>query len=126
MMGEDTNLAYTESAYGRSSDSNSSKGERKPCHECKKSQCSKLQGGHGKPKKDKDNNPKKSTCHHCKKLHHKKPQQVEPDKCMWNKKYKGYHFKSISEELKVAFKPCHKFSAKLGRYAIKGNESGDD
>jgi hypothetical protein len=55
-----------------------------------------------------------------------KPHQVEPDKCMWNKKYKGYRFKSICDKLEVAFKPCHKFSAELGRYVSKGNESGDD
>jgi hypothetical protein len=43
MMGEDTNSAYTKSAYGMSSNSNSSKEERKPhARECKKSQRSKL------------------------------------------------------------------------------------
>jgi hypothetical protein len=36
---------------------------------------------------------------------------------MWNKKYKGYRFKSICDELEVAFKPCHKFTADLGGYA---------
>ncbi len=61
-----------------------------------------------------------------KKFHCKKPHGVEPDKCMWNKKYKGYHFKSICDELEVAFKPRHKFSKELGGYASKGNESGDD
>jgi hypothetical protein len=45
---------------------------------------------------------------------------------MWNKKYKGYCFKSIYDKLKVAFKPRHKFAAKLGGYASKGNKSGDD
>jgi hypothetical protein len=85
-----------------------------------------LCGGHGKQKKDKDNKPKKNTCPHCKKFHCKKPHQVELDKCMWNKKYKGYHFESICNELEVAFKPRHKFSAKLGGYASKGNKSGDD
>ncbi len=101
--------------------------ERKPrARKCKKSQCSKLQGGRGKPKKDKDNKPKKNTCPHCKKFHRKEPYQVEADKCMWNKKYKGYRFKSICDELEVAFKPCHKFSAELDGYASKGSESGDD
>jgi hypothetical protein len=38
---------------------------------------------------------------------------------MWNKKYKGYHFKSICDELKVDFKPRIKFSAELGGYAQK-------
>ena len=45
---------------------------------------------------------------------------------MWNKKYKGYRFKSICDKLEVAFKPCHKISAKLGWYTSKDNESGDD
>ncbi len=45
---------------------------------------------------------------------------------MWNKKYKGYRFKLIWDKLEVAFKPYHKFSAKLGGYTSKGDESGDD
>jgi hypothetical protein len=127
MMGEDTNSAYTESAYGASSDSDSSEEERKPCtHKCKKSQHSKLRGGCKQQKKDKDDKPKKNTCPHCKKFHRKKPHQVELDTCMWNKKYKGYHFKLICNKLEVAFKLCHKFTAELGGYASKGNESGDD
>jgi hypothetical protein len=74
MMGEDTNSAYTESAYGVSSNSDSSEEERKPrARERKKSQCFKLQGGHRKQKKDKDDKPKKNMCPHCKKFHHKKP-----------------------------------------------------
>jgi hypothetical protein len=79
-----------------------------------------------KKKKDKDDKPKKNTCPHCKKFHHKKPHQIEPDKCMWNKKYKGYRFELICDELEVALKPRHKFAAKLGRYASEGNKSGDD
>jgi hypothetical protein len=62
-----------------------------------------LHGGRGKQKKDKEDEPKKNTCPHCKKFHRKKP-HVKPDKCMWNKKYKGYRFKSICKELEVAFK----------------------
>jgi hypothetical protein len=90
MMGEDTDSAYTELVYGVSFDSNSSREERKPrVHECKKPQHSKLQGGCGKQKKDKDNKPKKNVCPHCKKFNCKKPHQVERDKFMWNKKYKG-------------------------------------
>ncbi len=127
MMGEDTNSTYTKLAYSMSSGSDSSEEKRKPCAcNCKKSQCSKLRGRCGKQKKDKDNKPKKNPCPHCKKFHCKKPHQVEPDKCMWNKKYKGYHFKLICDELEVAFKPHHKFSAELGRYASKGNELGDN
>jgi hypothetical protein len=127
MMGEDTDSAYTESAHGVSSDSNSSKDKYKPrARERKKSQRSKLQGGRGKQKKEKDDKPKKNTCPHCKKFHRKKPHRVELDKCMWNKKYKGYHFKSIWDKLEVALKPCCKFSMELGGYPSKGNESGDD
>jgi hypothetical protein len=115
MMGEDTNSAYTKLAYGVSSNSNSSKDKCKPgARKHKKSQRSKLQGGHRKQKKGKDDKPKKNTCPHCKKFNCKKPHQVEPDKCMWNKKYKGYNFKSNCNELEVAFKPCHKFSTELG------------
>ncbi len=45
---------------------------------------------------------------------------------MWNKKYKGYRFKLICDKLELAFKPPHKFSAELGRYASGGNKSGDN
>jgi hypothetical protein len=91
-----------------------------------KSQRSKLQGCRGKQKMDKDDKPKKNTCPHCKNFHRKKPHQVEPDKCMWNKKYKGYRFKSICNKLEVVFKPRHKLLTKLDGYASKGNKSGED
>ncbi len=127
MMGEDTNSTYIKSAYGVSFNSDPPEEERKPrARKCKKSQCSKSRGGCGQQKKDKDNKPKKNTCPHCKKFHRKKPHGVEPDKCMWNKKYKGYRFKSICDKLEVAFKPCHKFLTKLGGYTSKGNKSGDN
>ena len=58
---------------------------------------------------------------HCKKYHRKKPHRVEPNKCMWNKIYKRYRFKSICDELEVDFKPCIKFTVDLGRYADKDN-----
>ena len=45
---------------------------------------------------------------------------------MWSKKYKGYCFKLIYDELKVAFKTRHKFSAELGGYASKDNKSRDN
>ena len=45
------------------------------------------------------------------------PHRVDPDKCMWNKKYKGYRFKSICDKLEMAFKPHHLFMAEMGRYA---------
>ncbi len=53
MMGEDTDSAYTKSAYGVSSNSNSSEDKHKPCAcKHKKPQRSKSQGGHGKQKKE--------------------------------------------------------------------------
>ncbi len=67
-----------------------------------------------------------NTSPHCKKFHCKRPHCIEPDNCMWNKKYKGYRFKSICDKLKVVFKPHHKFSAELGKFASKGNELGDN
>ncbi len=118
MMNNDTTASeYTESPYGASSDSGSSEEERKSCkREHKKSKMSK---SCKKKKKEKDNDkePKKNTCPHCKKYHCKKSHRIKPDKCMWNKKYKRYRFKSICNELKVAFKPCITFTADLGGYA---------
>jgi hypothetical protein len=126
MMGEDTVSTHIESAYSVSSDSNSSEEERKPrARKRKKSQLSKSCSGSGKKKKDKDDKPKKNMCPHCKKFHRTKPHRVKLDKGMWNKKYKNYCFKLICNDLKVAFKPCYKFAAKLGGYASKDKVSGD-
>jgi hypothetical protein len=121
MLNSNTDLEYTKSAYSASSDSGSSEEQRKSCkREHKKPKkakaCEKK-----KKEKDKDDKPKKNTCPHCKKYHHKKPHCIKPDKCMWNKKYKGYRFKLICNELKVDFKPRIKFTADLGGYAEKDN-----
>jgi hypothetical protein len=120
MMNNNTTTSkYTKSAYGTSSDSGSLEEQCKSCKcEHKKTKMSK---SHEKKKKekDKDKEPKKNTCPHCKKYHRKKSHCVKPDKCMWNKKYKGYHFKLICDELKVAFKPPITFTANLGGYAAK-------
>jgi hypothetical protein len=127
MMYRDTHSTYTELAYGVGYDSNLSKEKPKPRgRDLKKSQCSKLHGGHSKQKKDKDDEPKKNTCPHCKNFHCKKSHQFKLDKCMWNKKYLSYHFKSICDKLKLAFKSPHKFTAELGGYGSKGNKSGDN
>ncbi len=67
----------------------------------------------------------KNTCPHCKKFHRIKPHRVSKDKCMWNKKYKGYQFKSICDEREVAFKPCHKFAADLGGYAERDSNGSE-
>ncbi len=125
MLNSDTDSEYTESAYGASSDSASSEEKRKS-RECEHKKPKKAAACEKKKKeKVKDDEPKKNTCPHCKKYHHKKPHRVEPDKCMWNKKYKGYRFKSICDELEVDFKPRIKFSADLGGYVEK-DDSGSE
>jgi hypothetical protein len=119
MMNIDSESDYSESAYGASSDSGSSE-ERRKSHEHENMKTKKSKScGKKKKEKAKDDKPKKNTCPHCKKYHHKKSHCVEPDKCMWNKKYKRYHFKLICNELEVDFKPRIKFTADLGGYAEK-------
>jgi hypothetical protein len=119
MMNIDSKSDHTESAYGASSDSGSSE-ERCKLRECKKKKAKKSKcRGEKKKEKDKDKEPKKNTFSHCKKYHRKKSHCVELDKCMWNKKYKGYRFKLICNELKVDFKPRIKFMADLGGYVKK-------
>ncbi len=119
MMNIDSKSDYTKSAHGASSDSGSSE-ERRKSHE-RKSKKAKKSKSRGKKKKEKakDEEPKKNTCPHCKQHHRKKSHCIELDKCMWNKKYKGYRFKLICNELEVYFKPCIKFTADLGGYAEK-------
>jgi hypothetical protein len=119
MMNIDSESDYTESAYGASSDSGSSEERRKLRKRENKNAKKSKSCGKKKKEKAKDDKPKKNTCPHCKKYHCKKSHCVEPDKCMWNKKYKGYCFKSICNELEVDFKPRIKFTADLGGYAEK-------
>jgi hypothetical protein len=122
MLNSDTDSEYTESAYGASSDSSFSEEKRKSCEREHK----KPKKAMAREKKKKEKvKAKKNTCPHCKKYHRKKPHRVEPDKCMWTKKYKGYRFKLICDELEVDFKPRIKFSADLGRYAEK-DDSGSE
>ncbi len=121
MMDADTDTDYSESAYAATSDSDLSKEMHKPrgC-DCKS------KSRHGRREKDKKGAKKqheKNTCPHCKTFHRTKPQCVSKDKCMWNKKYKGYGFKSICNKLEVAFKPRHKFTADLGGYAEQDSDS---
>ena len=74
-------------------------------------------------RRKKDEEWETNDCPHCKKFHRKKPHAVEPEKCMWNKKYKGYRFKSICDELEVEFKPRITFDAELlGGYADSDTE----
>jgi hypothetical protein len=111
---------YSESVYAATSNSNSSKETCKPCGcDCKSKP---RHGGREKDKKGAKKQHKKNTCPHYKKFHCTKPHHVSEDKCMWNKKYNGYRFKSICDELEVAFKPCHKFTADLGGYAKQDSD----
>ncbi len=124
-MDADMDTDYSESAYAATSDSNSSKERRKPCGRDRKSKS--RHGRHEKDKKGAKKQHEKNTCPHCKKFHSTKPHCVSEDKCTWNKKYKGYRFKSICDKLEVAFKPRHKFTADLGGYAERdSNGSGSD
>jgi hypothetical protein len=119
MMHTDSDSEYTESAYGASSDSGSSEETRSKARD-KANKKPKKPKSRDKKKKEKNKHneePKKNSCPHCKKYHRKKPHRVDPDKCMWNKKYKGYRFKSICDELEMDFKPRIKFTADLGGYA---------
>jgi hypothetical protein len=119
MMNINSNSDYTESAYGASSDSGSSEEKRKS-REREHKKAKKAKSREKKKKeKDKDDEPKKNTCPHCKKYHRKKSHRIELDKCIWNKKYMGYRFKSIYDELEIDFKPRIKFTADLGGYVEK-------
>jgi hypothetical protein len=118
MLNSDTDSEYTESAYGASSDSGSSEEQRK-IRECEHKKPKKAKACERKKKeKDKDYEPKTNTCSHCEIYHRKKPHRVEPDKCMWNKKYKGYRFKLIWDEFEVHL-------ADLGGYAEKDNSGSE-
>ncbi len=126
MMDADTDTDYSELAYAATSNSESYKETHKPCGR----EQQKSKSRHGGPEKDKKGAKKqqeKNTCPHCKKFHRIKPHSVSEDKCMWNKKYKGYQFKSICDKLEVAFKPRHKFTADLGGYVERDSDgSGSD
>jgi hypothetical protein len=123
MDGGDTNSEYTESTYGATATSELSKEECKPRRrDHNKDKQSKSRSKQDKKKKKDNNNvPSKNTCPHCKKFQCRKPYCINPDKCMWNKKYKVYRFKSICNKLEVAFKPHHKFTEELDRYTDKKN-----
>ena len=85
--------------------------------EKKKKEKKKRSSLRGRRRSDTDADDEENDCPHCKKFERRKPHPHIPhDKCMWNKKYKGYRFKLICNELKVDFKPQHKFSSKMGGY----------
>ena len=69
----------------------------------------------GRLYRDTDTDDEVNDCPHCRKSDRRKLHpHVTHDKCMWNKKYKGYRFKAICDELEVSFKPRHKFLSKMG------------
>ena len=78
-------------------------------------------------RRDTDTEEDVNDCPHCKKFKRRKPHtHITHDKCMWNKKYKGYRFKSICNELEVNFKPRHKFSSKMGGYKeVKSDDESE-
>jgi hypothetical protein len=126
MMDADTDTDYLESAYAATSNSELYKETCTPRGR-EQHKSNSRHGGREKDKKGAKKQQEKNTCPHCKKFHHIKPHLVSEDKCMWNKKYKGYRFKSICDELEVAFKPRHKFAADLGGYAERDSDnSGSD
>ncbi len=127
MDGGDTNLEYAKSAYGATSTGESLEEERKPhrCDHNKDKRSKSRSKREKKKKKDNINALAKNTCPHCKKIECRKPHCINPDKCMWNKKYKGYCLKSICNKLEVAFKPLCKFMAELGGYADKEDSESE-
>jgi hypothetical protein len=123
LIGGDNDSDYSESAFGVNTDSDSSKDTRRPKSRSGRDKKKKKEKKKDKKKsKKKDVEWEKNDCQHCKKFHRKKPHAVEPEKCMWNKKYKGYRFKSICDELEVEFKPRHTFLAELGGYEDSDTE----
>jgi hypothetical protein len=124
MMHADTDTDYSESSYTATSNSKSYKEMRKPRGR-KRHKSKSRHGGRKKDKKGAKKQQEKITCPYCTKFHRIKPHRVSKDKCMWNKKYKGYQFKSICDKLEVAFKPHHKFAADLSGYAERDSNGSE-
>jgi hypothetical protein len=100
MIDADTDTDYSESAHAATSNSELYKETCKPRrHERHKSKS--RHSGREKDKKGAMKQQEKNTCPHCKKFHRIKPHHVAKDKCMWNKMYKGYQFKSICDKLEA-------------------------
>jgi hypothetical protein len=73
--------------------------------------------------KTKEKKKKKNDCPHCKKFNQRRPHpNVPKDKCFWNKKYKGWHPRTVCNKLEVEFKPRSKFTAGLGGYPEDDSE----
>ncbi len=108
---DDDESDYTESAYGATSDGDSTicsfhRG-RKKSNNKDKTKDDKV-GGDKKTKK-------KNACPHCKKYGNRRTHPKTPhEKCFWNKEWKGWHLHPVCDELEVTFKLRSKFSAELG------------
>ena len=81
-------------------------------------------------KKEKDNEgkkkKKKNDCPHCKKIGHKRPHRnTAHDKCFWNKVYKGWHPRSICDELEIDFKPRGQSSAQNWEDGLNRTNDGE-
>ncbi len=108
---DDDESNYTESAYGATSDGDSticlSDCGRKKSNNKDETKDDKV-GGDKKTKK-------KNDCPHCKRYGNCHPHPKTPhEKCFWNKEWKGWRPHPVWDELEVTFKPRSKFSAKLG------------
>ncbi len=108
---DDDESDYTESAYGASSDGDSticlSRHGGKKSNNKDETKDDKV-GGDKKTKK-------KNDCPHCKRYGNSCPYPKTPhEKGFLNKEWKGWRPRPVCNELEVTFKPCSKFSAKLG------------
>ncbi len=102
---------YTESAYGATSDGDST---IRSSHHKRKKSTNKDQTKDDKVGGDKKTK-KKNDCPHCKRYGNRCPHPKTPhEKCFWNKEWKGWGPRPVCNELEVTFKPRSKFSAELG------------
>ncbi len=63
-------------------------------------------------------------CKHCKK-HRQYAAKHDPEKCFYNKKYKGWRPSAICEELEIPFKRRSTFSSDTGGFVSSAEEDSD-
>jgi hypothetical protein len=72
---------------------------------------------HTSSKSRHDQDTVKNTCPHCKVFKRRLAHPNVPEaKCHWNPKRKCYRQRWVCDEMEIAFKPRHKFSADMGGY----------
>ena len=109
--------SYYETVYVATLDNNSSaktsaKRRHRQKKEHKKKEKKKEKKSHSQ-RRDTDTGNEVKDCPFCKKFECRKAHTpILHDKCMWNKKYNGYRFKSICDKFEVDFKP-RQFSSKM-------------